>query len=120
MKNKVLYIILAILIISLVGLYIYGKSQTQVPVVETNLENSDSGTPDNTNQVPANNVLNQNNQSNINGAGNNNGAAGANTNKNSNANSNKAANNSNGESQGYYSNEVDLGTAPKTPANANK
>ncbi len=118
MKNKVLYIILAILIISLVGLYIYGKSQTQVPVVETNLENADSGTPDNTNPLPVNNALNQNIQSNISNANNSN--AQANTNKNGNANTNKATNNSNGESQGYYSNEVDLGTAPKTPGNSNK
>jgi cell division protein FtsL len=118
MKNKVLYIILAILIISLVGLYIYGKSQTQVPVVETNLENLDKGTSDNTNQAPANNALNQNIQSNGNNASNAN--TGASANKNGNANSNKAANNSNGESQGYYSNEVDLGTAPKTPGNSNK
>lgn len=42
MQNKVLYIVLAVLVIALLGLYIYGKSKTETPTVQTNTQNSDA------------------------------------------------------------------------------
>jgi plastocyanin len=86
MKNKALYIVLAVLVIGLLGLYAYGKSQSQPPVVETNSqnENAASALPDNSNA-----------------------AVNANANANVNANANKPANTP-ANTQGQFSGEADV------------
>lgn len=89
MKNKVLYIVLAVLVFALLGLYVYGKSQTQTPIVETNIQNANSALD-----------LNTTANSNTSEANNQNSAA--------NSNSNKPANNAQANnSQGQFSNEAD-------------
>jgi len=85
MKNKVLYIVLAVLVIGLLGLYIYGKSQTETPVVETNSSQD------------------QNSASALNAPENGNTAANQNSAANANANANRPAN-----TQGQYSDESDI------------
>lgn len=88
MKNKVLYIILAVLVLALLGLYIYGKSQTQNPVVEANKQAQNSAP-----------ILNNQDNSN---------KAEPNSNSNLNTNTDKPSNNSNDNSQGKYSDESDI------------
>ncbi len=89
MQNKILYTILAVLVVALIGLYIYGKNQAQAPTVETHNENQNTASlltaPENINSNPsANNASTQ---------------ANAETENNQNSNSN---------SQGQYSDESDI------------
>lgn len=88
MKNKVLYIVLAVLVIGLLGLYIYGKSQTQTPTVSTSSQA-------------------QNSASALNSAANSNENANANSATNANTNANTQANTPANNSQGQFSNESD-------------
>ncbi len=65
MQNKILYTILALLIIALVGLYIYGKGQTQNPEVLTSSNEQTASTIlDEDRQVDSNSSGNSNSQTN--------------------------------------------------------
>lgn len=89
MQNKILYTILAILVIALVGLYIYGRNQAQAPTVQTSSQNQNSVS-----------LLTSPENSNTNTLANN-------SNSQSNSEEEKPSN-SNSNTQGQYSDESDI------------